>query len=70
MYVGVSMGSSIQPGLGEGLINKVGPMSQPCGTIDTASLTLYYTHALNVCFVNQLYSRQLRVFCILMQEKQ
>ena len=42
------------------------PISQPRGTINTASLTLDHTHALNMRFLNQLYSRQLRVsllFC-------
>ena len=36
------------------------------GTIDTASRTLEHTYALNVRFLNQLYSRQLTVSCILM----
>ena len=40
--------------------------SQPRGTIDTALPTLDHTHAFNVRFLNQLYSRQLRVSCILM----
>ena len=44
----------------------VGPMSQPRGTIDTVSRTLDHTYALNERFLNQLYSRQLRVSCILM----
>ena len=48
---------AIQLGLGEGAIGIVGPLSQPSGTIHTASLTLYHTHALNVCFLKQLYSR-------------
>ena len=32
-------------GLGEGPINKVGPMSQPRGSTGTASRTLIHTHA-------------------------
>ena len=39
---------AIQLGQGEGPIGIVGPISQPHGTIDTASLTLNHTHAL-VC---------------------
>ena len=51
-----------QLGLGEGPIGLVGPISQPRGTIDSASLTLVHT---NTRFLNQLYSRQLRVSYIL-----
>ena len=40
--------SSVQLGLGEGPIDKVGPMSQPRGTIDTASRTLVPTNARGV----------------------
>ena len=65
-FVEVPMGSGVQLGLGEGPIKKVGPMSQPRGTFDTALCTLYHTHALNVHFLKQLYSRQLRMSCILM----
>ena len=61
---------AIQLGLGEGLVGIVGPISQPRGTIDTASRTLVHTRALNVRFLNQLYSRQLRVSCVLMWEAQ
>ena len=50
--------------LGEGPNDKVGPMSQPRGTIDTASRTLICTNV-EVRFLNQLYSRQLRVTCTL-----
>ena len=57
---------AVQLSLGDRPINKVGPMSQPRGTIDTASRMLYHTHALNVRFLTQLYSRQLRVTCTLM----
>ena len=39
---------AVQLGQGEGLIGIVGPISQPHGTIDTASLTLDRTYAL-VC---------------------
>ena len=35
-----------QLGQGEGPIGLVGPISQPCGTIDTASLTMDHTYAL------------------------
>ena len=45
--------------------SKVGPMSQPRGTIDTPSRMLIHTNT-HVHFLNQLYSRQLRVTCILM----
>ena len=34
------MESGVQLGLGEGPINEMGPLSQPCGPIDTASRTL------------------------------
>ena len=44
--------------------SKVGPMFQPRGTIDTASCTLIRTKAC-VRFLNQLYSRKLRVTCTL-----
>ena len=57
---------AIQLGLGEGPIGIVGPIFKPRGTIDTASHTLDHTRALNVHFLNQLYSRQLRVSCVLM----
>ena len=60
-FVKMPMGSGIQLGQGEGPIRLVGPISQPRGTIDTASLTLAHTCALNVCFLNQLYFRQIRV---------
>ena len=56
----------IQLGLGEGPIGIVDPISQPRGTNDTVSLMLDHTHALNLRFLNQLYSRQLRVSCSLM----
>ena len=49
-----------------GPIKKVGPMSEPGGTIATASRTLSHTHALNVRFLKQLYPRQLRVSWVLM----
>ena len=62
----VPMGLGVLLDLGEGLINKVGPMSQPRGTIDTASRALDHTHAFNMHFLSQLYSRQLRVTCVLM----
>ena len=52
--------------LGLGLINKVGPMSQPRGTINTASCTLAHIYALNLRFLSQLYSRQLTVSFVLM----
>ena len=45
-------------------------MPQPCATIDTASRTLAHTYALNVRFLNQLYSRQLKVTCFLIYEEQ
>ena len=51
---------AFQLGLGEGPINKLGPMTKPLGTIDTASCTLIRTHAC-IHFLSQLYSRQLRV---------
>ena len=57
---------AFQLGQGEGPIGLVGPISQPRGTINTASLTLDHTYALNVRFLNQLYFRQLWVSCILM----
>ena len=38
---------ALQLDLGEGPIRIVGPMSQPRGTIDTASLMLDHTHAFN-----------------------
>ena len=62
------MESGVQLGLGdrEEPINKVGPMSQPRCAIDTASRTLDHTRALNVRFLNQLYSRQVRVSCVIM----
>ena len=47
-------GSNVPTGPGEGLIGIVGPISQPRGTIDTGSLTLDHTYALNVRFLNQL----------------
>ena len=54
-------------GAGQEPINKVGLMSQPRGTIDTTSRALDHTPlTLNAHFRNQLYSRQLRVSCILM----
>ena len=46
---------AVQLGLGEGPINKVGPMSQPRSTIDVASRTLILTRA-HMRFLNQLYS--------------
>ena len=52
---------ALQLGQGGGPIGIVGPISQRRGTIDTASLTLDHTYALNVRFLNQLYSGQLRV---------
>ena len=56
---------SVDPtGPGEGAINKVGPMSQPCSIIDTASRTMICTNT-QVRSPNQLYSRQLRVTCTL-----
>ena len=58
------MKSDIQLGLGEGPIKKVGSMSQPRGAIDTVSCTLTHTHAM-MCFLGQLYSRQLRVSRVL-----
>ena len=45
-------------------IRIVGPMSQTRSTIDTASRMLNRTN-IQVCFLRQLYSRQLRVTCIL-----
>ena len=51
---------AIQLGQGEGPIGIVGPMSQPYGTIDTASRKLIPTNAQGR-FPNQLYSRQQRV---------
>ena len=57
---------AFQLGLGEGPIRIVGPISQPLSIINTASLELDHTCALNVRFLNQLYSRQLRVTCFLM----
>ena len=51
---------AIQLGLGEGPIGIAGPMFQTRGgTIDAASHKLDHTSA----FLNQLYSRQLRVSC-------
>ena len=44
----------------------MGPMSQHCGTIDTASCTLYILIHTYVRFPSELYSRQLRVSCFLM----
>ena len=57
------MGSGAKLGLRRGK-SKVGPISQPCGTVDIASHTLIRTNAY-MCFPNQLYSRQLRVTCTL-----
>ena len=53
-------------GPGGGAHQLMGPMSQPRGTIATASHTLDHTYALNVRFLSQLYSGQLRVSCILL----
>ena len=39
---------------GEGPIGLVGPIFQPRVTINTASLTVDHTYALNVRFLNQL----------------
>ena len=39
-----------QLGQGEGTIGIMGPISQPRGTVDTASLTLYHTHAFTCAF--------------------
>ena len=50
------MESGVQLGLGEGPNKKVGPMSRPRGTIDTASRTLTYTYAI-MRFLGQLYSK-------------
>ena len=55
MYGGCSLwkcpwNREVQLGLGEGTINKVGPMSQLRGIIDTASLTLVHTHVIR-CFL-------------------
>ena len=50
----------------KGPIGIMGTISQPRSTIDTMSLTLDHTHAFNMRFLNQLYSRQLRVSNILM----
>ena len=44
------MERAFQLGQGEGPIGIVGPISQPRGTIDTASLTLERTNALVVLF--------------------
>ena len=60
---GMSIGRGIQLGPGRGP-SKVGPISQTHSTISTASLTLVHTHA-DVRFLNEFYSRQLRVICIL-----
>ena len=60
---------AVQLGQGEGPIRIVGPMSQPCGIIDTASLTLISTRA-HRRFPKQFYSRKLRQTCIVMQEVQ
>ena len=49
---------ALQLRLGEGPIGIVGPVSQPRGTINTVSRTLDHIYALNVRFLNQLYSRQ------------
>ena len=57
---------ALQLGQGEGPIGLMGPISQPHGAINTPSLTLDHTYALNVRFLSQLYSWQLRVSCILM----
>ena len=59
---------AFQLGQGEGPIGIVGPISQPRGAIDTASLMLDHIYTLNVRFLIQLYSRQLRVSCVLTQE--
>ena len=45
------MGSAFKLGQGEGPIGIVGPISQPHGIIDTASLTLNHTHAFNMRFL-------------------
>ena len=50
-------------------IGIVGPISQPRGTIDTASLTLTHTCTLVCAFCSQLYSGQLRVSWDRMQEE-
>ena len=50
------------PGVGDH--QKVGPMSQLRGTIDTVSHTLIRTNA-DVRFLNQIHCRQLRVTCTL-----
>ena len=42
---GVPMEMGVQLGLGEGPIKSESPMSQPLGTIDTASLMLDHIHA-------------------------
>ena len=59
---------AVQLGQGEGPIGIVGPISQPRGTIGTASLGSYF--GTDVHFLNQLYFRQLRVSCVLMWEVQ
>ena len=64
VFIGVAL-CGITHGYG-GPIMIVGPMSRPRGTIDTTSHTLDHTCALNVHFLNQLYSGQLRVSCFLM----
>ena len=50
--VEVPMESGVQLGLGEGPINKVGPMSQPRGTINTASRTLICTYPICIFQIN------------------
>ena len=56
-FVEMPMGSGIPtgPSQGEGPIRVVGPISQPHDTINTASLTLDHTYALNVRFLTQLF---------------
>ena len=47
---------ALQLGLGEEPIGIVGPMSQPRGIINTASLTLYHTHAVSYSRIQHAFS--------------
>ena len=61
----VPMELGVQLGLGDGARQKWVQYPNPAGTIGPTSRTLYQTHAPNVRFLKQIYSRQLAVSCIL-----
>ena len=64
-FVEVTMGSGVQLGPGEGPIGEEGPMSQPRGYHRSRVTHADSNSRTTVHFLCQLYSRQLRVTCIL-----